>query len=78
MSYKVFKLNMKWAATLSSGVSICGVSAAIATAAAIGAPSVIPATISSIIVLFTVVELVILPFAASAFLKFCWSLPSNP
>ena len=69
ISYKVFKLDMKWAATLSSGVSICGVSAAIATAAAIGAPSVIPATISSIIVLFAVVELVILPFTASAFLK---------
>lgn len=38
ISHKVFKLDIKWTATLASGVSICGVSAAIATAAAIGAP----------------------------------------
>ncbi|WP_232203755.1 putative sulfate exporter family transporter [Caldivirga maquilingensis] len=69
LSYKLFKLDNKWAATLASGVSICGVSAAIATAAAIGAPSIIPATVSSIIVLFAVVELVILPFVAASILK---------
>ncbi len=69
ISYKVFKLDIKWSATLASGVSICGVSAAIATAAAIGAPSIVPATIASIIVLFAVVELVILPFIAATFLK---------
>ena len=69
ISYKVFRLDIKWAATLASGVSICGVSAAIATAAAIGAPSIVPAMISSIIVLFAVVELVILPFIAAALLK---------
>lgn len=69
VSHKVFKLDNKWAATLASGVSICGVSAAIATAAAIGAPSVVPATVASIIVLFAAVELVILPFVAATFLK---------
>lgn len=69
VSHKVFKLDIKWAATLASGVSICGVSAAIATAAAIGAPSIVPATIASIIVLFAAVELVVLPFAAATFLK---------
>ncbi|WP_069807524.1 putative sulfate exporter family transporter [Vulcanisaeta thermophila] len=69
LSYKLFKLEQKWAATLASGVSICGVSAAIATAAAIGAPSIVPATIASIIVLFAAVELVILPFVASSILK---------
>jgi uncharacterized membrane protein YadS len=69
VSHKVFKLDNKWAATLASGVSICGVSAAIATAAAIGAPSIVPATIASIIVLFAAVELVVLPFAAATFLK---------
>ena len=69
ISYRVFKLDIKWAATLASGVSICGVSAAIATAAVIGAPSIVPATISSIIVLFAAVELIILPFIAVALLK---------
>ncbi len=69
ISYKLFKLDIKWSATLASGVSICGVSAAIATAAAISAPSVVPATIASIIVLFAAVELVILPFVAATFLK---------
>ncbi|WP_252901530.1 putative sulfate exporter family transporter [Vulcanisaeta sp. JCM 14467] len=69
ISYKVFKLDIKWAATLASGVSICGVSAAIATAAAIGAPSIVPATVASIIVLFAAVELVVLPFVAATFLK---------
>jgi len=69
VSRRLFKLDTKWAVTLASGVSICGVSAAIATAAAIGAPSIIPATVSSIIVLFAVVELVILPFIAAAILK---------
>lgn len=69
ISCKVFKLDIKWSATLASGVSICGVSAAIATAAAIGAPSIVPATVASIIVLFAVIELVILPFVAATFLK---------
>jgi len=69
ISYKLFKLDIKWAATLASGVSICGVSAAIATAAAIGAPSIVPATVASIIVLFAAIELVILPFIAATFLK---------
>jgi len=69
ISYKLFKLDIKWAATLASGVSICGVSAAIATAAAIGAPSIVPATVASIIVLFAAIELVVLPFIAATILK---------
>jgi uncharacterized membrane protein YadS len=69
ISHKLFKLDIKWAATLASGVSICGVSAAIATAAAIGAPSIVPATVASIIVLFAAIELVVLPFIAATILK---------
>ena len=69
ISYKLFKLDIEWAATLASGVSICGVSAAIATAAAIGAPSVVPATVSSLVVLFGAIWLVVLPFIAATILK---------
>jgi len=54
-------LDRQWSAVLASGVSICGVSAAIATAGAIGAPAVIAGTIASIIVIFAVIELIILP-----------------
>ncbi|ABO08278.1 putative sulfate exporter family transporter [Pyrobaculum calidifontis] len=61
-------LDRQWSAVLASGVSICGVSAAIATAGAIGAPAVIPGTIASIIVIFAVVELIILPWIAAQIL----------
>lgn len=59
-------LNREFAATLSSGVGICGVSAAIATAAAVGAPAMYATMISSIIVLFAAVEMLVLPFLAKA------------
>jgi len=65
---RVFRLTREWAAPLASGISICGVSAAIATAAAIRARPVVAVMVSSLVVLFAVVELVVLPFAAEAFL----------
>jgi hypothetical protein len=68
VSRKYFKLSREWAAPLASGISICGVSAAIATAAAIKARPIVPIMISSLVVVFSCVELVILPFAAQAFL----------
>ncbi len=58
---KTFKLSREWAATLASGISICGVSASIATGGAIRARPIVPVMVSSIIVVFAVVELVILP-----------------
>ena len=61
-------LDRQWSMVLASGVGVCGVSASIATAAAIRAPAIIPVTISSIIVIFAVVELIILPFLASTYL----------
>ena len=63
-----FKFSREWAAPLASGISICGVSAAIATGAAIRARPVVPIMVSSLVVVFSVVELLILPFAAQAFL----------
>ena len=61
---KYFGFSREWAAPLASGVSICGVSAAIATGAAIRARPVIPIMVSSLVVIFAVVELLLLPFIA--------------
>ncbi|MGB8991987.1 MAG: putative sulfate exporter family transporter [Desulfobaccales bacterium] len=69
---KYFKFSREWAAPLASGISICGVSAAIATGGAIRARPVVPIMVSSLVVIFAVVELLILPFLAQAFL---WSEP---
>ncbi len=65
---KYFKFPREWAAPLASGISICGVSAAIATGAAIRARPVVPIMVSSLVVVFAVVELVVLPFVAQHFL----------
>ncbi len=65
---KYFKFSKEWAAPLASGISICGVSAAIATGGAIRARPIIPIMVSSLVVVFAVVELVVLPFAAKTFL----------
>src|SRR5215470_15417285 len=65
---RYFGFSREWAAPLASGISICGVSAAIATGSAIRARPVVPVMVSSLVVLFSVVELLILPFAAQTFL----------
>ena len=65
---KWFGFNREWAAPLASGISICGVSAAIAVGGAIRARPVIPVLVSSLVVIFAVVEVLILPFIAQAFL----------
>ena len=61
---KYFKFNREWAAPLASGISICGVSAAIATGGAIRSRPVVPIMVSSLVVIFAVVELIALPFLA--------------
>ena len=63
-----FKFSREWAAPLASGISVCGVSAAIATAGAIRARPVVAIMVSSLVVVFAVVELLILPFVADYFL----------
>ena len=65
---KFFKFNKEWAAPLASGISICGVSAAIATGAAIRSRPVVPIMVSSLVVVFTCIEMLILPFIAQHFL----------
>jgi len=65
---KWFGFNREWAAPLASGISICGVSAAIATGGAIRARPLVPVMVSSLVVVFAVVEVLILPFLAQHFL----------
>jgi uncharacterized membrane protein YadS len=65
---RYFRFPREWAAPLASGISICGVSAAIATGAAIRARPIVPVMVSSLVVIFAVVELLVLPFIAQHFL----------
>lgn len=65
---RYFKFSREWSAPLASGISICGVSAAIATGGAINARPVVPIMVSSLIVIFVAVEMVILPFVAQFFM----------
>ncbi len=58
---KIFRLPRQWAAVLSSGISICGVSAAIATGGAIRAKPIIAVMVSMLIVIFAMIELIVLP-----------------
>lgn len=69
---KFFKFTPEWAAPMASGISICGVAAAIATGSAIRARQIVPTILASVIIVFVAVELLILPFAAAYF------LPSEP
>jgi uncharacterized membrane protein YadS len=68
LARKYFKFSREWAAPLASGISICGVSAAIATGGAIRARPIIPIMVSSLVVIFAVFELLLLPFLAQTFL----------
>ncbi len=49
VSRRIFKLPREWAATLASGVSICGVSASIATGGAIRSKPIVPVIVSALV-----------------------------
>jgi uncharacterized membrane protein YadS len=68
ISRRYFGFSREWAAPLASGISICGVSAAIATGSAIRARPIVPIMVSSLVVIFSVIELMVLPFAAQHYL----------
>jgi uncharacterized membrane protein YadS len=72
LARKYFRFSREWAAPLASGISIGGVFAAIATAGAIRARPIVPIVVSSLIVVFAAVELILLPWCAKIFL---WSEP---
>src|SRR5690606_11433208 len=63
MARRLFRLKRDASAVLASGISICGVSAAIATGGAIRARPIIPVTVSMLVVVFAMIELLILPGA---------------
>ncbi len=65
---KWFGFSREWAAPLASGISICGISAAIATGGAIRARPAVPVLVSSLVLIFAVIELLVLPFVAQTFL----------
>jgi len=65
---KWFGFSREWSAPLAAGISICGISAAIAIGGAIRARPVVPALVSSLVLVFSVIELLILPFAAQTWL----------
>jgi len=69
---KWFGFSREWSVPLASGISICGVAAAIATGGAIRGRPAVPVLVSSLVVVFAVVELLILPFLAQTFL---WQEP---
>src|SRR5262249_16337148 len=62
---KWFKFSREWSAPLASGISICGVSAAIATGSAIRARPVVPIMVASLVGVFFVVELLVFAVAAA-------------
>jgi uncharacterized membrane protein YadS len=64
---RMFGFKRDVAAVLASGISVCGVSAAIAMAGAIRAKPVIPVTISVVVVIFAMIELIVLPGFYTAF-----------
>ncbi len=66
---KWFGFSREWSAPLASGISICGVAAAIATGGAIRARPAVPVLVSSLVVIFAVVEVLILPWLATQFLS---------
>ncbi len=61
ISRLLFKLPRKTAAVLASAISICGVSAAVATGGAVRAKPVVSIMVSALVVVYAVIELVILP-----------------
>jgi hypothetical protein len=65
---KWFGFSREWSVPLASGISICGVAASIATGGAIRARPAVPILVSSLVVVFAVVEVLILPFLAQTFL----------
>jgi uncharacterized membrane protein YadS len=66
LARRVFGLRRDASAVLASGISVCGVSAAIATAGAIRARPVIPVTVSILVVIFAMLEILVLPGAYTA------------
>lgn len=66
LARRIFRLKRDASAVLASGISICGVSAAIATGGAIRARPIVPVTVAMLVVVFAMLELLVLPGAYTA------------
>ncbi len=66
---KGFGFSREWSAPLASRISICGVAATIATGGAIRARPQGPLLVSSLVVIFAVIEVLLLPTLANAFMS---------
>lgn len=67
--FRLFSKNTDLSVVASVGIGVCGVSASIAAAGAIGAPAIYPTMVSAAILIYAVIELVILPYVAAALVK---------
>jgi uncharacterized membrane protein YadS len=67
LARRVFGFKRDVAAVVASGISVCGASAAIATAGAIRAKPIIPVTVSMVVVIFAMLELIVLPGVYTTF-----------
>jgi len=74
ISRLIFKLPRKTAAVLGSGISICGVSAAVATGGAVKAKPVVSIMVSALVVVWAVIELLVLP----GFFTHVWPKTDDP
>ncbi len=74
ISRLIFKLPRKTAAVLASAISICGVSAAVATGGAVRARPVVSIMVSALVVVYAVIELIILP----GFFTYIWPGTEHP
>jgi len=74
ISRLLFKLPRKTAAVLASAISICGVSAAVATGGAVRAKPVVSIMVSALVVVYAVIELVVLP----GVFTHVWPGPNDP
>lgn len=67
--FRLFTKNTDLSVVASVGVGVCGVSASIAAAGAVGAPAIYPTMVSATILIFAAVELIILPWVAISLVK---------
>ncbi|MEM4424162.1 putative sulfate exporter family transporter [Pyrobaculum sp.] len=67
--FRLFTRNTDLSVVASVGVGVCGVSASIAAAGAIGAPAIYPTMVSAAILIYAAVELIILPYVAQWLVK---------
>jgi uncharacterized membrane protein YadS len=63
-----FGYSREWSACFASGVSICGVSAAIATAGAVRARPIIPVLLSTLIVVYATFQMILYPMLMTKFM----------